>query len=61
MESWGSLERLSVLHSGIFDQASAFAEKVRHLTEKPPFIVDVTTLIGTHVGPKAIGLAGLKK
>lgn len=61
VESWGSLERLAVLHSGIFDQASAFAEKVRHLTEKPPFIVDVTTLIGTHVGPKAIGLAGLKK
>ena len=61
VESWGSLEHLAVLHSGISDQASALADKVRHLTEKPPFIVDVTTLIGTHVGPKAIGLAGLRK
>jgi DegV family protein with EDD domain len=61
VESWGSLERLAVLHSGISDQASAFVDKVHHLTENPPFIVDVTTLIGTHVGPRAIGLAGLKK
>ena len=61
VKSWGSLERLAVLHSAIPDEASAFADKVRHLSGKPPLIVDVTTLIGTHVGPKAIGLAGLCK
>jgi len=61
VKSWGSLERLAVLHSGIPDEASAIADKVLHLSPKPPLIVDVTTLIGTHVGPKAIGLAGLCK
>jgi DegV family protein with EDD domain len=61
VKSWGSLERLAVLHSGIPDEASAFVEKVRHLTSNPPLLVDVTTLIGTHVGPKAIGFAGLCK
>lgn len=61
VKSWGSLERLAVLHSGIPEEASAFVDKVRHLTSNPPLIVDVTTLIGTHVGPKAIGLAGLCK
>jgi DegV family protein with EDD domain len=61
VKSWGSLERLAVLHSGIPEEASEFVEKVRHLTSNPPLIVDVTTLIGTHVGPKAIGLAGLCK
>ena len=61
VESWGSLERLAVLHSGIADEALSFVDKVRHLSAKQPLIVDVTTLIGTHVGPKAIGLAGLCK
>jgi DegV family protein with EDD domain len=61
VKSWGSLERLAVLHSAIPDEASTFADKVRHLSENPPLVVDVTTLIGTHVGPKAIGLAGLCK
>ena len=61
VKSWGSLERLAVLHSGIHDEASALVDKVRHLSTNPPLIVDVTTLIGTHVGPKAIGLAGLCK
>lgn len=61
VKSWGSLKRLAVLHSAIPDEASAFADKVRHLSTNPPLIVDVTTLIGTHVGPKAIGLAGLCK
>ncbi|HEY46797.1 MAG: hypothetical protein AMJ88_01350 [Anaerolineae bacterium SM23_ 63] len=59
VKSWGSLERIAVLHSAIPDEASAFADKVRYLCANPPLIVDVTTLIGTHVGPKAIGLAGL--
>jgi DegV family protein with EDD domain len=61
VKSWGSLERLAVLHSAIPDEASTFADKVSHLSENPPMVVDVTTLIGTHVGPKAIGLAGLCK
>ena len=61
VQSWGSLDRLAVLHSGIPDEAADFVGKVQHLSANPSLIVDVTTLIGTHVGPKAIGLAGLCK
>lgn len=60
-KTWGSLERLAVLHSAIPDEAVAMAENVRHLSTNPPLIVDVTTVIGTHIGPKAIGFAGLCK
>lgn len=61
MKTWGSLERLAILHSAIPDEAVAMAEKVRHLSTNEPLIVDVTTIIGTHVGPKAIGFAALCK
>jgi DegV family protein with EDD domain len=59
--SWMPIERLAILHSGIPDQAAAFVDRVKELTPDPPFIVDVTTVIGAHVGPGSIGLAGLSK
>ncbi len=58
-ESWSPLERLAVLHSGAPEEAGAFAERLRHLTSRLPLVVDVTTAIGTHVGPGSIGLAAL--
>jgi DegV family protein with EDD domain len=61
LKTWGSLERLAVLHSAIPDEAASMAESIRHLSTNPPLIVDVTTVIGTHIGPKAIGFAGLCK
>jgi DegV family protein with EDD domain len=61
VKTWGPLERLAVLHSAIPDEAASMAEKTRHLSANPPLVVDVTTIIGTHVGPKAIGFAGLCK
>ncbi|HEY42896.1 MAG TPA: DegV family protein [Anaerolineae bacterium] len=61
VKTWGPLERLAVLHSAIPDEAALMAENTRHLSTNPPLIVDVTTVIGTHVGPKAIGFAGLCK
>lgn len=57
--SWQPLQRLAVLHSGIPDQAADFVERVRDLAAESPLIVDVTTVIGAHVGPGSIGLAGL--
>jgi DegV family protein with EDD domain len=60
-ETWGPLERLAVLHSGAPEEAAAFAERSRHLSSRLPLVVDVTTAIGTHVGPGAIGLAALSR
>jgi DegV family protein with EDD domain len=60
-ESWGPLERLAVLHSGVPEEAAAFAGRLRHLASRLPLIVDVTTAIGAHVGPGSIGLAALSR
>jgi fatty acid-binding protein DegV len=43
------------------DEAAAFADRVRSLASRMPLIVDVTTAIGTHVGPGSIGLAALSR
>lgn len=59
--AWGPLERLAVLHSAIPAQAAAFAARVRDVCPDPPLVVDVTTVIGTHVGPGSLGLAALTR
>lgn len=60
-KSWGPLKRLAVLHSNIPSEAAEVTEQVRGLSSIPPLIIDVTTLLGTYVGPNGIGLAGLCK
>jgi DegV family protein with EDD domain len=59
--SWGPLSRLAVLHSGIPDEATLMADTLKHLASTQPFVVDVTTVIGAHVGPESIGLAVLRE
>ncbi len=59
IESRAPLERLAVLHSGIAAEAAALAERLRPLARQAALVVDVTTVIGTHVGPGSIGAAGL--
>ncbi len=57
--SWGPLRRLAILHTAVPEEAKSFAGELSHLSATPPLIVDVTTLLGVHVGPNALGLAGL--
>ncbi len=59
--SWGPLARLAVLHSGIPEEASVLAEELKDCSETALLIVDVTTIIGAHVGPGSMGLAALRK
>lgn len=50
-------EKLAILHTNAEAEARAFAARFKaHLTE-PPLIVNVTTVIGTHVGPNCLGFA----
>lgn len=58
-ESWGKLDRLAVPHSASAEDAGAFAEKLRKLCPRPPVITEVTTAIGAHIGPGALGVIGL--
>lgn len=57
--SWGPLERLAVLHTNAEIAARQLLKEVRGRVSTPPLLVNVTTAIGTHVGPNALGLAAV--
>jgi DegV family protein with EDD domain len=57
--SWAPLRDLTIMHSGIAKKANELAEELTSLSASQPMIVNVTTVIGAHVGPGSIGVAGL--
>jgi DegV family protein with EDD domain len=60
-ESWGPLERLAVPHSMAPDRAHDFASRLEHLCERKIITPEVTTALGAHIGPGAVGIIGMKK
>ena len=59
LNSWGPLERLAVLHTNAESAARELLEEVKSKVSIPPLIVNVTTAIGTHVGPNGLGFAAV--
>ncbi len=57
--TWKNIKRLAVLHSGAPERAEELTERVIKLCPNPIMIVDITTVIGVHVGPGCVGLAVL--
>jgi len=61
----GELERLAILHTGTELRAkellSAVMQKASQSVPRDIFMVNVTTVIGTHVGPHGLGFAAVKK
>jgi DegV family protein with EDD domain len=57
LNSWGTLERLAVLHTNAESAARQLLEDVKSKVVVPPLLVNVTTAIGTHVGPNGLGFA----
>ncbi|HLO30136.1 MAG TPA: DegV family protein [Anaerolineales bacterium] len=61
----GSLERLAILHTGAEPRAKGFlSQLMQRASQAVPrdiLIVNVTTVIGTHVGPNGLGFAALRK
>ena len=55
LNSWGSLERLAVLHTNAESAATVALEDVKSKVAVSPLLVNVTTAIGTHVGPNGLG------
>jgi DegV family protein with EDD domain len=55
----GNLQRLAILHTNAEDDAHAFIESLEFNIPPEPLIVNVTTVIGTHVGPNALGFAAV--
>jgi len=57
--SRGPLDRLAILHTNIEDEAHQFLDSLKIKLPTTPLIVNVTTIIGTHVGPKGLGFAAV--
>jgi DegV family protein with EDD domain len=57
------IEKLAVMHSNRIDGTQDLLERVKSVLPNPNlvFVTDVTTVIGTHVGPGAIGIAAISK
>jgi DegV family protein with EDD domain len=55
----GPLERLAMLHTNAEEEAGEILEKLSPETIPPPFVRNVTPIIGTHVGVKALGFAAV--
>ena len=59
LQSWGPLERLAVLHTNAEAAALRLLTDLTPRLPTPPLIVNVTTIIGAHVGPNGLGFAAL--
>lgn len=62
---FGPLERLAVLHTGAEGRAreflNALMQKASQSVPRDILMVNVTTVIGTHVGPNGLGFAAVVK
>jgi len=61
LKGLGEWERLVILHTNADDEANAFAKSVAGLYAGDVPITNVTTVIGTHIGPNALGFAVILK
>jgi DegV family protein with EDD domain len=59
LQELGRLERLAILHTNAEDEARNFLSDLNPHLPTEPLIVNVTTVIGTHVGPNGLGFAAL--
>jgi DegV family protein with EDD domain len=55
----GALERFAILHTNAEDEARQILEEINPDLSAPPLVVNVTTVIGTHVGPNGLGFAAV--
>jgi len=56
---WGSVERLAVLHSNADAEAQQLCADIATTPSTTPMIVDITPVIGIHVGPNGMGIAAV--
>lgn len=61
IEDLGELTNLAVLHSNAEDDALWMLNAYQGKLEREPLVVNVTTTIGTHVGPNGLGFAAVIK
>lgn len=59
LQELGPLERLAVLHTNAEREARKLLDALPRLGNTLPLVINVTTLIGTHVGPRGLGFAAV--
>jgi DegV family protein with EDD domain len=59
LQHMGQLERLAILHTNALDAAKRFLGSIPNHPPHEPIIVNVTTIIGVHVGPNGLGIAAV--
>ena len=59
LAEFGSLEHLAVLHSNAEADASQLAEHFKTVVKNNPLIINVTSIIGIHVGPNGLGFVAV--
>jgi len=59
MRGVGPLERLAILHSNAEMDAHNLLESLSPQLSAPPLIVNITTVIGAHVGPNGLGFVSV--
>ena len=57
----GDLESLAILHTNAVEDGKAFIQEFSPVHIPDPLLVNVTTIIGTHVGPNGLGFAAVVK
>ncbi len=55
----GSLERLAILHTNAEQDARQFLAELQLNLPLPPLVINVTTVIGNHVGPNGLGFVAV--
>jgi DegV family protein with EDD domain len=59
IQSWQPLERLAILHTNAEAAARQLIDSLDLKLETPILLVNITTVIGTHVGPNGLGFAAV--
>ena len=59
LKKLGSLERLAILHTNAENEARQMVAEFTQQVKTQPLVVNVTSIIGTHVGPNALGFVAV--
>lgn len=57
----GPLERLAILHTNAEVEARDFLASLKVAVQGQALIVNITTIVGVHVGPNALGIAAVRQ
>ena len=57
----GPMKRLAILHTNAENDARRLLAELNPDIPTSPLIINITTVIGTHVGPNGLGFAGMVK